>query len=113
MSFQQPPVPEPLQPISRRQLWLCLLLPTIITVIASLIMPLGGMDGYVYSLVLLPLLAGPIAGFICTPWFVHLITPRLRGRSLVLTSIGYALGQLILTPIVGFGGCILVALALE
>ena len=103
------PQPGPLEPqIARGPLWACLLTPTAATIVACLIMPIAGTEGYFYRLWFLPLIAGPITGFICTPWFVRMMKARYRGRSLVLTSIGYSIGQLILTPALGFGGCILV-----
>jgi hypothetical protein len=95
--------------IPRAPLWTCLLLPGGVALAASLLMPVAGLEGYFYRLWFLPLIAGPITGFICTPWFVRLLKQRYRGRSLVLISSGYAFGQMILSCAIGFGGCLLVA----
>ncbi|MEP4077492.1 hypothetical protein [Haloferula sp.] len=111
MDAPQPSPPEtlPESRIPRRELWKCLLMPTILTVGANLITAAGGTSVYMYSLWYLPLIVGPIAGFICTPWFVKILKISYRGRGMVLMSIGYALGQLILTPAIGLGGCLLTA----
>ena len=100
--------PEPPQ-IPRGELWKCLLLPTVLTLLANLITAASGFDGYGYTLWFLPLVVGPIAGLSLTPWFVRILKTAYQGRSMVLMSIGYAFGQVILTPAIGFGGCLLTA----
>jgi len=102
------PPPEP-PGIPKRELWICLLLPIILTLGSNLVAVASGIEIYTYRLWFLPLVVGPITGFICTPWFIRILKTAYQGRSMVLMSIGYAFGQLIVTPIVGFGGCFLTA----
>jgi hypothetical protein len=114
-SHPVPPGPEadpglPLPPpkIPRGQLWACLLAPTLATLLSipgtlSLANSAGGYDGIPYLFI--PLLAGPVAGLGCLPWWIRLMKPRYAGRSLVLLGFAYPIGQMILTPLIGYGGC--------
>lgn len=100
--------PEPPK-IPKGELWKCLLLPTVLTLISNLITAAAGVEGYAYRLWFLPLIVGPLIGLICTPWFVRILKTCYQGRSMVLMSIGYAFGQLVITPAIGLGGCMLTA----
>jgi hypothetical protein len=86
----------------KKAFWRCLLLPISITVLvttsACLLVSFGNFDHFGgLEYVLLSFLAGPVAGLLCTPWFVVVAKRRYTGRSLVLISIAYPLGQIIAT----------------
>lgn len=101
----EPLLPSPPPKIPPKKLWLCLLMPTLVTLVSVPMMFLGGTSGYAPNLFFLPLVSGPVAGLLCTPWWVRLLRIRYAARSLVLLGVAYPLGQLIITPVVGFGGC--------
>ena len=106
----EPPVPEPPPRVPRGRLWLCLLMPTLVTLLSvAVAVPVASsMNNYGGIPVLLAtLLVGPVVGLCCIPWWLKLMRPRYAGRSLVLLGVAYPLGQIILTPFIAYGGCFL------
>lgn len=101
------PVPPP--EIPKGKLWSALSIPPVVTVVGTFVA--GGTytsDSYgIEFLFVLPV--GLLAIVVCLCYFVSAWKVRYRGRSLVLTSIGYFLGQIILCLALWYGGCIFIA----
>ncbi|WP_193212757.1 hypothetical protein [Luteolibacter marinus] len=104
-----PTVPEPVPEVPRRKLWTSLMVPPLVTAIATLVLSGVANAGRNYGaelLFVLPL--GLVTILICMVPFTQALKVRYRGRGLVLTSIGYLLGQIIVCLCLWFGCCVLV-----
>lgn len=104
---QAPEVPTPPPEIPKGKLWTALLLPPVIMCIGSLLIALGRRQSSYGEefLVMLPL--GLAAILVTSVLFVRVWRVRYHGRSLVLTTLGYILGQIILCLAVWFGCCLI------
>ncbi len=105
---ESPEVPVPLPEVPRGKLWTALSFPPVITFISSLMA--GSVatpaDYNIEYLYVLPV--GLIAIIIALVLFIRAWRVRYHGRSLVLTSIGFFLGQIILCLSLWFGCCMLI-----
>lgn len=102
-----PEVPAPPPEVPKNKLWASLSIPPVVTVIATFLVG-GTYQSQNYGiefLYVLPLGLLTILG--CLAVFVSAWKVRYRGRSLVLTSFGYVLGQIILCLGLWFGACML------
>lgn len=112
--LEQPPsnLPHPLPEVPKKRLWACLLTPTLATVAAFLlqlaVMLVFGTrsDEVVVGFAYLTWFAGSVVALLCLPWFVLTLKKRFRGKSLVLLSLAYLFGQIIIQLPLGFGGCL-------
>jgi hypothetical protein len=105
---EAPEVPAPLPEIPRGKLWTALLLPPGIMCIGSLIARDVASRSVSYGeefLVMLPV--GLVTILVTAVLFVRAWGVRYSGRSLVLTTLGYILGQIILCLAVWFGCCLI------
>lgn len=105
---EAPEVPTPPPEIPKGQLWTSLVAPPVMTLILTMV--IGATykrTGYGEEF-LLVLPVGLLTILFCLATFVSAWKVRYRGRSLVLTSIGYFLGQIILCLGLWFGGCFLI-----
>lgn len=105
---EPPEVPAPPPEVPKNKLWASLLVPPVLTVIGTFVV--GGTynsNNYgIEFLCVLPL--GLLTILCCLVIFVRAWRVRYRGQSLVLTSIGYVLGQIILCLGLWFGACMLI-----
>lgn len=103
-----PPFPAPPPEIPKGKLWAALSIPPVVTVIGTFVAGSStNPNSYgIELLFVLPL--GLLAIVVCLCYFVSAWKVRYRGRSLVLTSIGYFLGQIILCLALWYGSCFLV-----
>ena len=103
-----PEIPAPLPEVPRGKLWTSLSIPPVATIIGTLIAgSVANRNGYgVELLFVLPV--GLIAILISMAFFIQAWRVRYHGRSLVLTSIGFLLGQIILCIGLWFGCCLLI-----
>jgi hypothetical protein len=105
---QAPEVPTPPPEIPKGKLWTALLLPPAIMCTGSLIARDVASRSRSYGeefLVMLPV--GLVAILATSVLFVRVWGVRYHGRSLVLTTIGYILGQIVLCLAVWFGCCLI------
>lgn len=104
------PIPSPPPRLNVRDLWLCLLLPQVGAALLVLVLFSTSSVGppNLIFLAILGLLG--LGGF--TRRFVKICRVRYQGRSLVLMSIGYVLGQLILTAAILIGTCFILIMQL-
>lgn len=105
---EAPEVPAPLPEVPKNKLWAWLLTPPVVTVIGTFVAG-GTYNSNSYGiefLVVLPV--GLLAICCCLVAFINAWKVRYRGRSLILTSIGYFLGQIILCLGLWFGACMLI-----
>ncbi|MEK7951391.1 hypothetical protein [Luteolibacter soli] len=105
---EAPEVPTPPPEIPKEKLWLALLLPPAIMCFGSLIARNAAAHSSSYGtefLVMLPV--GLVAILVTSVLFVRAWGVRYSGRSLVLTTIGYILGQIVLCLAVWFGCCLI------
>ena len=105
---EAPEVPLPPPEIPRGKLWAALSIPPVVTVAGTFV---AGSSTHPnsYGIELLYVLpVGLLAIVVCLCYFVSAWKVRYRGRSLVLTSIGYFLGQIILCLALWYGSCFLV-----
>jgi hypothetical protein len=103
-----PEVPTPPPEIPKGKLWTALLLPPVIMCFGSLIAREAASRSSGYGeefLVMLPV--GLVAILATSVLFVRAWRVRYHGRSLVLTTLGYILGQIILCLAVWFGCCLI------
>lgn len=105
---EPPEVPPPPPEVPKNKLWATLLIPPLFTLIFTIV--IGGVRNQTSygEEFLLVLPAGLLVILFCLVSFVSAWKVRYHGRSLVLTSIGYLLGQIILCLGLWFGGCYLV-----
>ena len=105
---EAPEIPAPPPEIPRKSLWTTLAIPPAITTTGTLVMSMifGSRNYGAEMLWMLPI--GLIAIITCLVFFVRVFRIRYRGRTLVLTSIGYFLGQVILCLCLWFGSCMVV-----
>jgi hypothetical protein len=104
---QAPEVPTPPPEIPKGKLWAALLLPPTITCIGTLIAREAARRSHSYGeeiLIMLPV--GLVAILTTSVLFVRVWGVRYHGRSLVLTTIGYIIGQIVLCLAVWFGCCL-------
>ena len=108
----RPGLPEPLPTVPRKALWICLLIPTGVTVVAFLVQGITvlihGNSLDLATVIILSygtLLSGSVAALFTLPWFVRILRKRYRGKSLVLLSLGYLLGQVVIQLPLGYGAC--------
>jgi len=105
---EAPEVPTPPPEIPRGKLWTALLLPPVIMCLGSLIAREAASRSSSYGeefLVMLPV--GLVTILATAVLFVRVWRVRYHGRSLVLTTLGYILGQIILCLAVWFGCCLI------
>ncbi len=105
---QAPEVPTPPPEIPKGKLWTALLLPPAIMCAGSLIVGDAAARSSSYGeefLVMLPV--GLVTILVTAVLFVRVWGVRYHGRSLVLTTLGYILGQVILCFAVWFGCCLI------
>lgn len=103
-----PEIPAPPPEVPKNKLWASLSIPPVVTLIGTLVTG-GTYDPHNYGiefLFVLPL--GLLAILGCLGLFISAWKVRYRGRSLVLTSIGYVLGQIVLCLGLWFGTCLLI-----
>ena len=108
MMEEAPQVPPPPPEIPKEKLWTALFLPPVVMCVGSLIARAAVMQNSSYGeeyLVMLPV--GLVTILVTAVLFVRVWRVRYRGRSLVLTTIGYILGQIVLCLAVWFGCCLL------
>lgn len=108
MSTDPPDFPTPPPEIPKGLLWTSLAAPPVMTSILTMV--IGGVydrSGYGQEF-LLVLPVGLLTILFCVVSFFSAWRVRYRGRSLILTSIGYFLGQIILCLGLWFGGCFLI-----
>lgn len=104
---EAPEVPSPPPEIPKGKLWTALLLPLGITFLGSVIAAMvaePSQYGRGEFLVVLPV--SLVAILACLVEFISAWKVRYRGRSLVLTGIGFLLGQVILCLALWFGCCV-------
>jgi hypothetical protein len=102
-----PAVPTPPPEIPRGKLWRALLAPSVVTVIGTLIASAAARSNRSYGeelLLMLPI--GLVLILLAAIPFSKALGVRYRGRSLVLTTIGFILGQIILCLGLWFGCCL-------
>lgn len=108
---EAPEVPSPPPEVPKNKLWASLTIPPLITIICT--MGIGGIydrSGYgIEFLFVLPV--GLLTILVCLVSFISAWKVRYRGRSLVLTSIGYVLGQIIFCLALWYGACAFIATA--
>ncbi len=102
-----PEVPAPLPEVPRGKLWKSLSIPPVVTLIGSVMAgSVATSNSYgIEYLFVLP--AGLTAIIIALILFIRAWRVRYHGRSLVLTGIGFFLGQIILCLGLWFGCCML------
>lgn len=104
---EAPEVPAPPPEVPKNKLWASLSIPPVLTVIGTLVAG-GAHSPTSYGIEFLFVLpVGLLTIFCCLVPFIKAWGVRYRGRSLVLTSIGYVLGQIILCLGLWFGTCLL------
>jgi cell division protein FtsW (lipid II flippase) len=105
---EAPETPAPPPEIPKGKLWTALLLPPAIMCFGSLIARDAASRSLSYGeefLVMLPV--GLVTILATAVLFVQVWRIRYRGRSLVLTTLGYILGQIVLCLAVWFGCCLI------
>jgi len=103
---EAPDVPAPLPEIPRNKLWVSLATPPVITVIGTVILSIVFRNSTNYGMeILLMLPVSLVAIITCLVFFILAWRVRYHGRTLVLTSIGYFLGQVILCLSLWYGSC--------
>lgn len=104
------PIPSPPPRLNVRDLWLCLLLPQVGAALLVLVLfnaSVGGVSDLISFAVF-----GLMGLAVFTRWFVKICRVRYQGRSLVLMSIGYVLGQLMLAAAILIGTCFILIMQL-
>lgn len=108
MMEEAPQVPPPPPEIPKEKLWTALFLPPVVMCIGSLIARAAALRSPNYGMELLVMLPVGLVTILATAvLFVRAWGVRYSGRSLVLTTIGYILGQIVLCLAVWFGCCLL------
>lgn len=102
---EEPEIPAPPPEVPRGPLWASLGIPPLFTGLGTIIVSsiFGNRNYGAETLWMLP--AGLVAIIPCLVVFIRAWRVRYRGRGLVLTSIGYFLGEVILCLCVWFGCC--------
>lgn len=104
---EEPEVPTPPPEVPKNKLWATLLIPPVLTVIGTFVAG-ATYNSNNYGMEFLAVLpVGLLTILCCLITFINAWKVRYRGRSLVLTSIGYVLGQIILCLGLWFGTCLL------
>jgi hypothetical protein len=104
---QAPEVPTPPPEIPKGKLWTALLLPPAVMCFGSLLIALNRRHSSYGEEFLVMLPVGLVAILATSVAFVQAWGVRYHGRSLVLTTLGYILGQIILCLAVWFGCCLI------
>lgn len=104
-TLPEPEIPPPPPEIPRGRLWASLGIPPVITIIGTIILSLAFGDRNYGIEILWMLPVSLLAIIVCLVYFILAWRVRYRGRTLVLTAIGYFLGQVILCLCVWFGCC--------
>ena len=103
---EEPELPPPPPEVPTGRLWRSLLMPPILTITGTLIVGLIAKGGRNYGAeILLMLPVGLIAIIVGLVFFIRAWRVRYRGRTLVLTAIGYFLGEIILCLCLWYGCC--------
>jgi len=105
---EAPEVPTPPPEIPKGKLWAALLVPPALMCAGSLIARDAASRSSSYGeefLVMLPV--GLVTILATSVLFVRVWGIRYHGRSLVLTTLGYILGQIVLCLAVWFGCCLI------
>jgi hypothetical protein len=102
----QPSIPTP-GSLSRGPLWILLLAPPLFVVIANLVIGWGGYQdtygvGFLRSLGI-----GLVALVVCQICFPFFVRQRYRGKSVMLLSMAYFVGEVVIGLAVWFGSCLL------
>jgi hypothetical protein len=105
---EPPEVPTPPPDIPRGLLWTSLMAPPLMTSILTMVIGATYKRTSYGEAFLLVLPVALLTILFCLASFVSAWKVRYRGRSLVLTSFGYLLGQIILCLGLWFGGCYLI-----
>ena len=105
---EAPEVPLPPPEIPKGKLWAALSIPPVVTVVGTFVAGSSYTSNSYGIEFLFVLPVGLLAILVCLCYFVSAWKVRYRGRSLVLTSIGYFLGQIILCLALWYGSCFLV-----
>ncbi|MCH7226736.1 hypothetical protein [Haloferula sp. A504] len=101
-----PEIPAPPPEVPRGRLWASLGIPPGITILGTIILSVAFRDSHNYGMeILLMLPVGLIAIITCLVFFILAWRVRYHGRTLVLTAIGYFLGQIILCLCLWYGCC--------
>jgi hypothetical protein len=105
---EAPEIPAPLPELPRKKLWTVLAIPPVIMTVGTVIMSMifGSKNYGAEMLWMLP--AGLIAIITCLVFFIRAFRVRYHGRTLVLTAIGYFLGEVIVCLCLWFGSCVVV-----
>jgi len=104
---EAPQAPLPPPEIPKGGLWASLTIPPLLTVIGTFVAGRNYNPSSYGTKFLFVLPVGLLAILICLCFFVVTWRVRYRGVSLVLTSIGYLLGQIILCLALWYGGCVI------
>jgi len=95
------------RPLSRGVLWVLLVTPPFSVVLANLVIGWSGHAGQ-YSLGFFDALpVGLVVLIVCQVLFSRIMRHRYRGKSLVLLSLGYLAGEMVISLAVWFGSCLL------
>ena len=103
---EEPEIPAPPPEVPAGKLWTSLIIPPALTVIGTLILSFAFEDSRNYGIEILFMLPVSLIAIItCLVFFILAWRVRYRGRTLVLTAIGYFLGQVILCLCLWYGCC--------
>lgn len=105
---EAPEIPAPPPQVPKGGLWASLAIPPGLTVIGTFVAGSYYNPSRYGTEFLLVLPVGLLAILICLCFFIVSWRVRYRGASLVLTSIGYLLGQIILCLALWYGGCMFI-----
>jgi len=105
--YQPPSQIETPEPLRRGPLWLILLLPPLLLLVINLVIGATHAKGRYGEGFFNALPVGVLALIVCQVFFSRFIARRYRGRSLVLLSLGYFAGELVVSLAVWFGSCLL------
>jgi hypothetical protein len=104
--YRPPSQIETQEPLKRGPLWLLLVVPPLLLLVINLVIRAGSFKGQ-YGEGFLNALPGLLALIVCQIFFSRLIGRRYRGKSLVLLSLAYFVGEFVIGLAVWFGSCLL------
>jgi len=97
------------EPLPRGPLWLLLVFPPLLLLMVNVVIGVSHLRGRYGEgeafLDALPVL--PLALIVCQVCFSRFLRRRYRGSSLVLLSLGYFIGEMVISLAVWFGSCLL------
>ena len=105
--YQPPSRIETPEPVRRGPLWVLLVSPPLLVLLINLAVGLVDSKGQYGEGFLIVLPAGLLVLIVCQIRFSFFIRRRYRGSSLVLLSLGYFIGELVICLAVWFGSCLL------